>query len=156
MQFGRPLVVVALLASCAGWTKNVDIPSRQCKELSKSFFKQSQWEMVDSLASLGLEMQYAIYLCGNQYIHPPIQGLVKPFAAQGRPVADLLRNKVATARSDLTVRDIVRAFVEMKRQQTFVARDDADLMRVLDARIESMKSPEWKAITREMYSEIAK
>ena len=148
-------LLVALLASCAVHANPVDVPSRQCKDLSKSYFRQPQTAMLESFGTFDLEKQYTIYLCGNQYIHPPFTMFTKPFAAQGAPVANFLRGKVSTARSDLTVRDIVRAYVEMKRQRTFNARDDAELMQALDARISSMKYEDWKAITRKMYEELA-
>jgi hypothetical protein len=151
----RLFIIVWILGSCVAWAKPPDVPSRVCKELSKTYFKQSRQEMNDSLAGLDLERQYEIYVCGSQYIHPPILGLVKPFAAQGTPVVNLLRRKLVTVGGDLTVRDIVRVLVEMKRQQVVDARNDVELMGLLDARIEKMKSPEWREITRQMYLELA-
>jgi hypothetical protein len=155
MVFSRSLIAVCLLLACVGWAKPPDVPSRVCKELSRTYFRQSQAELMNSLASLDLEKQYVIYLCGSQYKHPPILSLVKPFASQGQPVVDMLRSKVGTSRSDLTVRDILRVFVEMKRQKIFDARNDADLMRLLDERVQEMKSEEWREIARGMCSELA-
>lgn len=125
-----------------------------CAELSRTFFQLPDRAQTEEFLRSDIETRYAIYLCGNQYMHPATQYLAEPFARGGKSVADFLRSKLAKTNDDLTVRDIVRVFVEMKSNRTYDVANDRDLMQLISARAETMKDAEWKRVVAGMVDEI--
>jgi len=54
-----------------------------------------------------LEKQYAIYVCGNQYLEPPATYFAEPFALEGGRIVGYLKDKLSRASDDGTIRDVV-------------------------------------------------
>ena len=125
-----------------------------CVQLARTFFQLPHKIQTEEFLRSDLETRYAIYLCGNQYMRPATIYLAEPFARGGKNVADFLQPKLARANDDLTVRDIVRVFREMRRIGTYDVANDRDLMRLISARVESMKVAEWKESVTRMVEEI--
>jgi hypothetical protein len=98
----------------------------------------------EAFSSLDIETQYSVYLCGVRSYHPPLLYLVIPFASQGRPVAELLKLKLAQATDDLTIRDIIVVFAEMHRQRSYIIDPNDDLRALLKSKVASMKDAYWK------------
>src|SRR5437879_6257597 len=63
----------------------------------ESFFRLPPTDREKTFSSFDIETQYNVYICGVQSYHPPMLYLVRPFASQGRPVAELLKLKLAQA-----------------------------------------------------------
>jgi hypothetical protein len=94
--------------------------------------------------------QYVIFICGNQFMHPPALYLVEPFARRGKAIVPFLEEKLAQAQDDdLTTRDIVFVFSEMARQQSYDVAKDLDLVRQMRQAAAQMKNREWKTITEQ-------
>lgn len=55
-----------------------------------------------------------------------------------------LKEKLAQAQDDLTIRDIIRVFSEMSRQRSYDVSKDVDLIRHMRAAAARMKNHDWK------------
>jgi len=100
-------------------------------------------KQMSDFARFPVDTQYAVYLCGNQIIHPPAMHLATPFAAEGAAIVPLLRQKLSQARDDVTIRDIVRVLTQMQVQKTYDVRGDRQLMELMNSSIAGMRDPEW-------------
>lgn len=152
MKCARMIVMIACLIVSSS-VQAADIPARKCKALAKSFFREPSAWRLHLFENADAEEQYAIYICGNQYMHPPMLELADALAARGQIGADFLRSKLEVAKGDLTTRDITRAYLIMKRMGTYDVGQDAAIMRLLATKIAQMKGPS-KETTEEMFAEI--
>ncbi len=127
---------------------------RVCRKLERTYFRNPIRQTIREFSARPLADQYAIYLCGTQFIHPPALELAGPFAAQGPPAAAFLKGRLAATVEDLDVRDILQVFREMKRQHTYSAASDDSLMFLIRAKSGSISNPYWRdyvaAIVREL------
>ncbi len=80
--------------------------------------------------------------------------LSQPFAEQGSKVVEFLKTKLAGAQDDLTIRDVIRVFVEMSRRGTYDVAKDPSLMRLLTERAAGIKDAEWRRVTDQMLRDI--
>ena len=147
---------VCVLAGCSVLDSRLQTQQlRICPSLAKTYLAQSQAELDKEFISHDLDTQYAIYICGNQYIHPPKIHLKTPFASQGKSAAMFLKEKLlASEISDSTVRDILLVFVEMTRQGTYDVRSDDGLMDVLVAKAGAVQHPQVRAYANELVKRI--
>jgi len=131
-----PLVGVAMLLCTIGASsamtqesdQQIDQPDQHtCDELADTYFRKPLQKRIDDFTSNTLAEQYNIYICGNQYREPPTLYLADPFASEGARAAAFLRERLAKARDDLTIRDIVIVFREMKRQHSYDVAGDEQL-----------------------------
>ncbi len=130
--------------ACSGCALAEEIDRSTCKTLARTYFAKPLRQTVVGLAEKPLSEQYAIYICGNQYMHPPALHLAAPFAAEGAPVATFLHEKLAATSDDLVIRDIVRVFVEMQRQHSYDIQSDRRLMAVIRAKSAAISSQYWR------------
>jgi hypothetical protein len=107
-----------------------------------------------SSVTMIVDKQYAIYICGNQYMHPPMIHLAEPFAKEGEKVVDFLKPRLLEASDDLIVRDIVLVFTWMARQKTYDVAGDSNLMRITEERVSQMKDPDWRRLSEQDLNEI--
>ena len=125
----------------------------QCKRLVTTFFRLPPKDQIAEFPKRDLENQYAVLICGNQALHPPAIYLAEPFAHEGSAAVVFLKEKLSKPQGDLTVRDIVAVLSEMRRQQTYNVAADADLMRLVEERIASMKDDTWKRYVEQQVRE---
>jgi hypothetical protein len=83
---GRLLVAIAsfsLFASCE-WLESATVPEhlRACPRLARTYFDRGIAFAERDIATHDLDTQVTIYICGNQYMHPPLM-LGEGFVAQG-------------------------------------------------------------------------
>ncbi len=110
------------------------------------FYSKPLKERLVSFDGYPIDQQYAIYLYGNQVLHPPALYLVDAFAANGQTIVAPLSDRLAASENDQTIRDLVMVFSAMNRLKSYnVAQDDA-LMRRLTKATAKMKETEWKRI----------
>ena len=133
--------------SCGGKNK-------QCDKWIKTFFKMPLKEQIDKFGSYTLDEQYSIYICGNEVVHPPAMYLATSFARNGKAVVKLLKIKLSETIDDLTIRDIVLVFSEMKKQKTYNVLEDSALMKLLRNKVATMQNEDWRKIVEEMMNEI--
>jgi hypothetical protein len=150
----RVLVAALALGTCACRTTAAETVLRECPNLAKTFFAKPTRQTIAEFTSHDLEMQYTIYLCGNQYMHPPTLHLAVPFASGGEKSALFLRQKLAGKTDDLTTHDIVRVFVEMQRQRTYAVKGDASLMVLLREKVQAIRDPYWKGNAESMLAKL--
>ena len=139
-------LIIACLLGCSSASGARD--DFGCDELARTFFRQPLEIQVTEFARRELNDQYALFICGNQFMRPPAQYLAEPFARRGGEIVTFLRLKLAQAQNDLTIRDIVLVFAEMNRQKSYPVWKDADLVRELREAAARMKNQDWKDITQ--------
>ena len=127
---------------------------RQCSKLATTFFRLPSKTQLEEFSRSGLEEQYTLLICGNQAIHPPALQLARALALRGATAVTFLKDKLAQAQGDLTVRDIVAVFAEMRRNHTYDVAADEDLRRLIDRRVAAMKDPDWKRLVSQTATEI--
>jgi len=119
-----------------------------------SFFRLPPEDRKKMFSSFDIETQYNVYICGVQSYHPPMLYLAIPFASQGKPVADLLKVKLARASDDLTIHDIIVVFAEMNRQKSYMIEANKDLHVLLKSKVAAMKDPHWKQSSEQMLAKM--
>jgi hypothetical protein len=108
----------------------------------------------NDFSKLSVEKQYAIYICGNQVVHPPMMYLGELFAREGEKIIGFLKVKLRETDDDATIRDLVRLFSEMSRLGTYDVAKDDELMRLISVRLAGMKDPGWREVTEQMVNRI--
>jgi len=156
------LVIVLLLEMISPWGSAKCAVRRQvgtfsCSDLTDVIYgeKSLQYRGND-FSNYDIDKQYAIYICGNQFVHPPMLYLAELFAKEGNKVVGYLKLKLLDANDDLTIRDLVLVFNEMSRLKSYDVANDDELMHLVSQKVEGMKDPGWKQTTQEMVAEIKK
>jgi hypothetical protein len=137
-----------------GCSPEMRVGDYECSQLTAYFRGQPYNVRMAQFAAADLEKQYAIYICGNQWLHPPELELADAFARGGGKVVRLLKSKLSPTIDDVTIRDVVMVLAQMSRQRTYDVAGDSELMRTIDKRVLAMKSPYWKSIVKEDLREI--
>ena len=134
---------VLLLVACVGCRTEQE---REYRTLAVTFFRMPLKKQMEEFSRYDVEKQYVVFICGNQYIHPPATYLAGPFAMEGEKVVSFLTEKLQSADDDQTVRDIILVFAEMSRRKTYEVGANKDLMGILTNRVAQMKDPEWRRV----------
>jgi hypothetical protein len=103
-----------------------------CSQFSNIYFGMSYDERLAEIEDYDLEKKYAVYICGTQYIHPPIFYLAEPLAKEGERAVSFLKERLIEANSDYTVLDILRVFAEMNRLKTYHVSQDKVFIRSIE------------------------
>lgn len=148
MQKLIALLIVSFLFACTSLAEELT-PSQAEKE----FFRQSTAVQMRRFDSLDIEQQYRLLVIGNQVIHPPALYLTERFAKRGAEGGEFLVGKLASTKSETSIRDIVAVFAEMQRSGTSDVRSNAKAMALIQAQVSSMKG-QWALTTRRMVEEI--
>jgi hypothetical protein len=127
-----------------------------CSELTENFYGKPLKIRIAEFGNYELEKQYAIYICGNQFIEPPATYFAEPFAREGSKVVGFLKAKLSQTNDDGTIRDLILVFTEMSRQKTYAVSADRDLMKLMGASVARIKNDGWRQTTEQMLSEIGK
>ena len=126
----------------------------KCSQLTEYFYGKPPNARISLFVAADLEKQYAVYICGNQYLEPPATYFAEPFALEGGRIVGFLKDKLSRASDDGTIRDVVLVFKEMSRQQTYNVGDDSKLMKVVDDRVAAMKDKDRKRLVEQRVKEI--
>jgi hypothetical protein len=145
-------LLVALVAEC-GFAAESHLRD-DCSPWLSTFYEKPLRERIASFDSYSLDNQYQIFICGNQMLHPPAIYLARPFAGRGEIAVPLLKAKLMQASDDLTIRDIVRVFVEMKRLNTYDASKDSVLAALISRKVAGMHDSGWRDIAQKNVNEI--
>jgi len=65
------LSVLSLLIVTGCSAANMRVGEYQCSQLTEYFYGKPPNERISQFVAADLEKQYAIYICGNQYLEPP-------------------------------------------------------------------------------------
>jgi hypothetical protein len=158
VRVGRLLAAISgfgLIASCE-WLESATVPEhlRACPGLARTYFAHGTQVVERDIASHDLDTQYTIYICGNQYMHPPWM-LTEGFVARGGTAASYLKRKLMDPGiPDPTVRDIVDVFADMARQSTYDVKGDSSLVALMESRSARIRAPEWRAYVQGKVREI--
>lgn len=129
------LLSLALMGGC-----DVGIPELSgCPPVAVDYFTRHDWRDTHEFSSLDLDTQYIIFLCGQQRMGPARLELSEAMAMEGAPAALFLRQKLARATDDYTIRDIINVLTLMQRRGTFRVTDDAELLQLMHAKANSMR-----------------
>jgi hypothetical protein len=81
--------VITLIVGCA--RANEESSKLNCSRYNDTFFSKPTTMQMAQFASLTLENQYAVFVCGNQVREPPSIHLARPFAKEGGAVVGFLK-----------------------------------------------------------------
>jgi len=155
MNFFMQVTWVVLVALVSGYGFAEDSHLRgECSPWMSTFYGKPIKERIAAFDSYSIDDQYQIFICGNQMLHPPAIYLARPFAGRGESAVPLLKEKLIQAGDDLTIRDIVRVFVEMKRLSTYDASKDAFLAALISRKVAGMHDSGWRGIAQKNVNEI--
>lgn len=142
------------LTSC---TARRQVGAYSCSDLIDEIYgKKSLQYRENDFSNYDIDMQYAVYICGMQFIHPPMMYLAGLFAKEGNKAVGFLKTKLMEANDDLTIRDLILVFNRMSWLKTYDVANDDELMHLISDRVGGMKDPGWKQTTLEMIAEIKK
>jgi hypothetical protein len=150
-----PVLVVATTLSI-GCPSNRKVGQFKCSDFTREFFWQPPEVQMVKFTNYDLDKQYALFICGNQEIHPPAIYLAKPFAREGVKAIDYLRKQLSLTYEDLVIRDIIFVFEEMERQRTYDIAHDDELLQLMATRVTNMKDPGWRETSLRSLQEIQK
>lgn len=154
----KAVTLTALLSiavtGCPAPADQVD--GRECSEFDEMYHGRSFNVRVTAFTNYDLATQYAIFICGNQFRHPPATYFAGPFAQQGERAVPFLKERLLGATDDLTIRDIVLVFSEMSRQKTYNVAGDQELVRIMLMTVSKMRDKDWKRMTQESLNETVK
>ena len=142
------LLCTLFLLGCIDYT-----PEIEPNQFDREFFRLTIDERIKQFQEYDSETQYKLLIIGNQLVHPPALYLVDEFAKKGKSIVPFLRSKLAAAKLEVTVRDIVAVFSAMQRFGSYEVKDDASLMALIKERIAAMQG-QWKPVTQHMFEEI--
>ncbi|MHA6881788.1 hypothetical protein [Ralstonia pseudosolanacearum] len=150
MQKLKALLLCAFLFGCNSGDSEIE-PN----QFDRDFFHLSTEAQVKKFHEYDMKTQYELVIVGNQVVHPPAIYLAEEFAEQGEAAIPFLRDKLASTKKEVTIRDIVAIFTEMHRLKSYKFSNDSSLMRLVDERVNSMQG-QWKSVTVQMLQEIRK
>lgn len=130
------------------------VEGRDCSEFNEMFHGRPFKVRVADFTNYDLATQYAIFICGNQFRHPPAIYFAEPFAQHGDKAVPFLKEKLLGATDDLAIRDIILLLTEMSRQNTYDVAGDNELVRLMTASVAKMRDEDWKRMTQKNMSEI--
>ena len=119
----------------------------------RKYFAMTSSEQIIQLGDFSVEEQYAIFLYGNQVVHPPAIHLARPFAEQGAELVPFLKLQLEGAADEETIRDIVSVLVEMNYLELYDFSNDPELMMLLEEKSNGMRGV-WKETTIKMILDI--
>jgi hypothetical protein len=111
---------------------------------ARAFFAQPTNEQMKTFRQHALAEQLELYFYGNQVRHPPAIYLARCFALNGEPAVDLLRAKLGSKNSDLTVRDISTLLATISAMGKYNVSKDMGLMRLLRTQVANMQDQGWR------------
>jgi hypothetical protein len=128
--------------------------SKHCSPLAEDFIHKPSTEQTAEFGRHTLDEQYDIYICGTQVAHPPLLSLAGLFAQDGQSAVGFLKDKLAQAKDDDTIQDLILVFVEMSRQNTYNVSRDQELVGLLKESANRMKDAGWRKFTLGKLEEI--
>lgn len=148
-------VCASMLAVAWGCTPtHEDSSGVDCAKFDRTFFNKPVAAQATEFRSLEIATQYAVFICGIQLREPPSIYVATFLAKEGESAVDFLKEKLAAARGDLTINDIIIVFRQMSRQETYNVGDDRELMRVIGEAVDRMKDPYWRRRSEQALVEI--
>ncbi len=143
-----------IILSCS--RNEIQVQRHTCSELAKTFFKQPYNVRIKDFGTHNINKQYAIYICGNQYIHPPMLQLAGIFVNErdGIVLTDYLRSRLLETEDDITVQAIIILFNEIDKQKKYNIVSDNELVLLLKEKISYMKDDDWKNFSQKILTQI--
>ena len=123
---------LSLLSGCS----DVDPAIDNCSRLAHVYLDNAPTR--ERFVSYAPEIQYELMICGSQYLHPPML-LTNFVASEGASMVPILQRKLQATNHDQTIADIVRTFVEMKRQGTYNVSANTELIAILGEKVQRMR-----------------
>lgn len=134
---------------------DMSVSGYKCLRLTSYFYGEPLKARLAQFSDADLEKQFAIYICGSQYLEPPAMYFVTPFAQEGRTAANFLRTKLLQTKDDGTIRDIIMVFSEMQRAGTYPVASDRELMQVIRNGAARITDTAWRHFVERRVNQIA-
>ncbi len=133
-------VLLLLATGCRGSATEVD--GYRCADFVRSsvYYGRSVEVRLAEINSYPIDKQYAVFICGVQYVRPPQWEAAQPFAAHGNATAEFLVRKLPLVRDDTTIENIVTLVGDMDARGVYETAKDSELARALERAVSGMKN----------------
>jgi len=149
------MLIACVVTSAGCGVSRAQALRKDCAPLAETFFWESIDKQLIKFESYDLADQYRVYICGNQFIHPPAIHLSSALAKRGEEAVPFLTEKMRRAKDDLTIRDVINVFYEMQRLGSHDVANDEVLMRLAATKVDHMRAKGWQGIARQSLEGIA-
>lgn len=146
------LVTLLFLPACVS---SLEVEGYKCADFldARLYYGREVSERLVEVRGYPIEKQYAVFICGAQYMRPPLLFGIQPLAERGKLTIDFLKTKLQSKQSDLVVRDILTLIGYMDAGGQYAAAEDQELMLALETAISGMsdellKQSAWKRLQR--------
>lgn len=131
-------VLLLLATGCGASTTEVD--GYKCADFVRSsvYSGKSIEERMVEINGFPIDKQYAVFICGVQYVRPPQWEAAQPFAAHGDAAATFLVRKLPLVRDDITIENIVTLVGDMNARGVYRIANDSELARALERAVAGM------------------
>lgn len=118
------------------------------------YYGRSTDERLAEISSYPIDKQYAVFVCGVQYIRPPQWEAAQPFAAHGSVAADFLATKLPLVHDDTTIENIVTLFGDMEARGVYEIAQESELAQLLQQSVSRMKNEVQKKRTQQVLDQL--
>ncbi len=120
----------------SGAPTETPIADLEVTDITMDFFRQylSIDERMKMFRNYNLEEQYEIYLFGSEVAQPPAMYLAGVLAERGEEIVPFLRGKLESAKTVMTIIDILSIFDEMRLSKSYDFSKDPELMDLIEER----------------------
>lgn len=132
----------------------ISVNGHKCSRLTSYFYGEPLRIRLAQFSEADLEKQFAIYICGSQYLEPPAMYFVTTFAREGHNAAKFLRVKFLQTKDDGTIRDIITVFSEMQKEGTYPVASDRELMQVIHSSAARIRDAAWRQFVERKVNQI--
>ncbi len=133
---------------------NADRQVPDCRRIFREHLSDYS-DHVPGFASFDRELQYRIFICDNQYVHPGGgAGTMEELGRQGEPTAVFLAEKLAASEDSGTTTDILMVYLRMSQNGTYDVGANTEIMRLLERKIPLIPYRESRELAEQNLAEI--
>ncbi|MBY0563493.1 MAG: hypothetical protein K2P58_04825 [Hyphomonadaceae bacterium] len=153
MRLSLATLLCALLLGCTGGN---DPAVGDCRGTFDLYIRdQPNLSLVPSFSDYAPEVQYKIFICAHQYVHPGRNGYaVTSLALQGEPMALLLASKLRESRHSMTTFDTLVVFREMVQTGAYDVSGNSELMSLLANKVADVGDSSTRASAQSILDQI--
>jgi hypothetical protein len=134
------LLSAVALASCAHPLAEPEV---------KEYFKGDPSTRIERLEKMPIDLQYKIFVYGNQSVHPSITSLGRPLAKRGKLAFDYIVAQIEQSGNDLDYRDTMTVFEFMQRDGYYDICGDNMAISIVRENQYKIRNADWKTMYQE-------
>jgi hypothetical protein len=115
----------------------------------KNFYEGDPSTRIERFEKMPIDLQYKIFVYGNQRVHPPIRSLGKPLAKHGKLAFDYIAAQIEQSENDLDYRDSMTVFEFMQRGGYYDICGDDMAVSIVRENQHRIRNADWKTVYQE-------